>query len=122
MKVKEGEKADDEKETIRLMKELEDKNLEISSLISALKQELETTKKTYEAQCLQLEEEARDVKAELRKKSKEYEHLLEELRSKVKELESSSDSKYQDWNMKRNQLQNIINFLFRSLQVHFQMC
>lgn len=122
MKVKEEEKTDDEKETIRLMKELEDKNLEISALISALKQELETTKKTYEAQCLQLEEEARDVKVELRQKSQEYEHLLEDLRRKVKELESSSDSKYQDWNMKRNQLQNLINFLFSSLQVHFQMC
>ncbi|KAL9324509.1 hypothetical protein ACSQ67_009366 [Phaseolus vulgaris] len=46
----EEEKVADGKEAIRYIKELEDKNKEIS----ALKQELETMKKTYEVQCSQL--------------------------------------------------------------------
>ncbi|TKY60926.1 Kinesin KP1 [Spatholobus suberectus] len=111
-KIKEEGKKADEKEIIRLMKEQEDKNLEISSL----KQELETTKKTHEVQCSQLEGEAKGAKAELEQKSQEYDHRLEELRNKVKELEVSSDSKDQKWNMKMNQLQTVIKFQFSSLQ------
>lgn len=97
---------------------LEDKNLEISEL----KQKLEATKKTYEAKCSQLEEETRDAKAELRQKSQEYEYRLEELRNAVKEIEDSSDSKYQEWRVKENQLQTVINCQFSSLQVHLKMC
>ena len=78
-KIKEEVKTADEKEIVRLMKEQEDKNLEIS----ALKQELETTKRTYEVQCSQLETQAKDAKAELTQKSQEYEQRLEELRNKV---------------------------------------
>ena len=116
--IREEEKKADEKEIIRLMKEQEDKNLEISSL----KQDLEATKKTNEVQCSQLEGEAKGAKAELEQKSQEYEHQLEELRNKVKELEVSSDSKDQKWNMKMNQIQTVINFQLSSLQVHLQMC
>ncbi|XP_024629146.1 kinesin-like protein KIN-14C isoform X3 [Medicago truncatula] len=111
-KVTEEEKKENEKEIIRLTKMLEDKNLEISEL----KQKLEATKKTYEAKCSQLEEETRDAKAELRQKSQEYEYRLEELRNAVKEIEDSSDSKYQEWRVKENQLQTVINCQFSSLQ------
>ncbi|KAK7320028.1 hypothetical protein RJT34_04757 [Clitoria ternatea] len=110
-KIKKEEKRAD-REIVRLMKEQENKNLEIS----ALKQELETSKKSYEIQCSQLEGEANGTKAELRQKSQEYEHRLEELRNKVKELEASSHSEHQKWNMKLNQLQTLILFQFSSLQ------
>ncbi|XP_058757794.1 kinesin-like protein KIN-14C isoform X1 [Vicia villosa] len=111
-KVKEEEKKECEKKIIRLMKMLEDKNL----VILELTQKLEETKNQYETQCSQLEEEAGDAKEELRQKSHEYEHQSEELRNEVKELETSSDSKYQEWNMKKNQLQAVINLQFSSLQ------
>ncbi|KAL3002177.1 hypothetical protein AAZX31_08G040600 [Glycine max] len=91
-KIKEEVKTADEKEIVRLMKEQEDKNLEIS----ALKQELETTKRTYEVQCSQLETQAKDAKAELTQKSQEYEQRLEELRNKVEEIreeEKKADEK-----------------------------
>ena len=78
-KIKEEVKTENENEIVRLMKEQEDKNLEIS----ALKQELEKTKRTYEVQRSQLETEAKDAKVELTQKSREYEHRLEELRNKV---------------------------------------
>ncbi|CAK8579573.1 unnamed protein product [Lathyrus sativus] len=111
-KVKEEEKKENEKKIIRLMKMLEDKNL----VILELTQKLEATKNQYETQCSQLEEAAGDAKAELRQKSQEYEDQSEELRNEVKELETSSDSKYQEWNMKKNQLQAVINFQCSSLQ------
>ncbi|CAI8619842.1 unnamed protein product [Vicia faba] len=111
-KIKEEEKKENEKKMIRLMKMLEDKNL----VILELTQKLEATKSQYETQCSQLEDEAGDAKAELRQKSQEYEHQSEELRNEVKELETSSDSKYQEWNMKKNQLQAVVNFQFSSLQ------
>lgn len=66
-------------EIVRLMKEQEDKNLEIA----ALKRELETAKRTYEAQFSQLEEEAKGAKAEWTQKAEEYEYQLEELQNKV---------------------------------------
>ncbi|ESW24752.1 hypothetical protein PHAVU_004G157000 [Phaseolus vulgaris] len=54
----EEEKVADGKEAIRYIKELEDKNKEIS----ALKQELETMKKTYEVQCSQLKAKIEEEK------------------------------------------------------------
>lgn len=117
-KIEEEEKKADEKDFVRLMKEQEDKNMEIS----ALKQELETTKKTHEVKCSQLEAEAKGAKAELKQKTQEYEQRVEELRKKIKELEASSDSKYHEWNMKKSQLQNVVNFQFSSIQVHLQIC
>lgn len=53
--------------------------------IAKLQRELETC----EAQCLQLEEEAKVAIDELRHKSQEYEHQLEELRNKVRDFEVS---------------------------------
>ncbi|KAI4353565.1 hypothetical protein L6164_002504 [Bauhinia variegata] len=92
----------------RMMKDQDDKNEEISRL----KQELETTIKTYELRCSQLEAEAKSAKLELEHKSKEYNHLIEDLRNK----EASSESKYQNWIMKKRQYQNVVDFQFRSLQ------
>ena len=52
--------------------------------ISALKVELVTTKRTYEVQFSQMEEEAKSFKASLTWKVQEYEQQLEELRNEVK--------------------------------------
>jgi len=114
-KFQEEVKTEDDEQIARLMKEQEHQNLEIS----ALKEELETTKIAYEVQRSQLE---KDAKEELEQKCEEYEHQLEELRNKVKELEVSSDSKDQKWNMKMNRFLTVITFQFSSLQVHLQMC
>ncbi|KAG5017128.1 hypothetical protein JHK85_023264 [Glycine max] len=80
-KIKEKVKKVDENEVVKLIKEQEDKNLEIS----ALKVELETTKRTYEVQFSQMEEEANNFKATLTRKVQEYEHQLEELRNELEE-------------------------------------
>ncbi|KAH1043623.1 hypothetical protein GYH30_025460 [Glycine max] len=110
-KVNEKENVDD-KEIIKYIKELEDKNVEISTF----KQELETTKKTYELKCSQLEAKVEDAKEELKHKSQEYEHLLEKLRNEVKENEVISESKYQKWIMKENEIRKAVNFQFSSIQ------
>ncbi|XP_057415829.1 kinesin-like protein KIN-14C isoform X3 [Lotus japonicus] len=111
-KIKEEGKKADEKDVIRWMKEHDDKKLEIS----ALKQELETAKKTCEVQCLQLEEETKVAKAELRQKSQEYECRLEELRNKVKDFEASSESRNQKWSTEKKQMRKSIDFQICSLQ------
>nr|XP_007160373.1 hypothetical protein PHAVU_002G316200g [Phaseolus vulgaris]ESW32367.1 hypothetical protein PHAVU_002G316200g [Phaseolus vulgaris] len=108
-KFQEEVKTEDDEQIARLMKEQEHQNLEIS----ALKEELETTKIAYEVQRSQLE---KDAKEELEQKCEEYEHQLEELSNKVKELEVSSDSKDQKWNMKMNRFLTVITFQFSSLQ------
>ncbi|KAG7944597.1 hypothetical protein I3843_15G110300 [Carya illinoinensis] len=87
----ERKKFDEEDFIIELMKETDQKNLELS----ALKQELEITKKTCELQCMQVEREAKNSKIKLEKRLKELECLSENSESKVKELELYSDSKYQ---------------------------
>ncbi|KAI4347182.1 hypothetical protein L6164_008017 [Bauhinia variegata] len=102
--VEEKKKADDE-DIGKLMKQREDKNMEISML----KQDLETMKKTYELRCSELEAEA---KGELRHKSEEYEKMLEDFRN----TKALSESKYQNWIVQKNQLQNTVDFQFRSLQ------
>ena len=51
--------------------------LDLTLEISALKVELETTKRTYEVQFSQMEEEANNFKATLTRKVQEYEHQLD---------------------------------------------
>lgn len=101
---------------IRLMKEKDQSNLEIS----ALKQELETTKKSYELRCLELEKDAKSAKSELEERLKELEHLFEESKSKVKELESYSETKCQSWSEKENIYQSFMEFQFGALRVSFR--
>jgi kinesin family protein C2/C3 len=102
------------KDSKGLIKEVEDKNMEISTL----KQELETIKKSYEAQCSKLESEVKDAKGELKQKSQEYEDLLEKLRNKLQESETLTKLKYEKWNMKQNLMQKAMNFQFGSIQVN----
>ncbi|XLS51156.1 hypothetical protein HN51_011833, partial [Arachis hypogaea] len=94
------------------MKKQEDKILEIS----ALTEDLETRKKALELKCSRLEVEAMEAKAEIEQKTKAYEQQLEEWRNKCKELESSYVSKYNKWNMKKNQMLNVVNFQSSNLE------
>lgn len=88
--MEEKKKTDDE-DVMRLKKEKEHCNLEISGL----KQELDITKKTYDLRCLQMETEAKGVKAALEERVKELERLLADSGNKVKELEENCESKHQ---------------------------
>ncbi|XP_018500821.2 kinesin-like protein KIN-14P [Pyrus x bretschneideri] len=102
-------KTDDEDvNVIRLMKERDQSNLEISGL----KQELDIAKKTYDLRCLQMETEAKGARAELEERIKELERLLAESRSKVKELQANSESKHQS---NRAKLEERVKELERSL-------
>ncbi|KAG6627469.1 hypothetical protein CIPAW_15G130600 [Carya illinoinensis] len=105
-KMEERKKFDEEDFIIELMKETDQKNLELS----ALKQELEITKKTCELQCMQVEREAKNSKIKLEKRLKELECLSENSENKVKELELYSDSKYQMWNQKEQVYQRVVKF------------
>jgi len=51
-------------------------------IISALKSDLDTAKRTYETQFFQLEEEAKGAKA-WTQKAQEYDYQLKELQNKV---------------------------------------
>ncbi|KAL4328795.1 hypothetical protein AHAS_Ahas13G0235800 [Arachis hypogaea] len=108
------ENKPDDRDFERSMKKQEDKILEIS----ALTEDLETSKKALELKCSRLEVEAMEAKAEIEQKTKAYEQQLEEWRNKCKELESSYVSKYNEWNMKKNQMLNVVTFQSRNIRVY----
>ncbi|XP_029147408.1 kinesin-like protein KIN-14C [Arachis hypogaea] len=107
------ENKPDDRDFERSMKKQEDKILEIS----ALTEDLETSKKALELKCSRLEVEAMEAKAEIEQKTKAYEQQLEEWRNKCKELESSYVSKYNEWNMKKNQMLNVVTFQSSKLEI-----
>ncbi|KAF8369925.1 hypothetical protein HHK36_032044 [Tetracentron sinense] len=110
-KIEEKKKLE-EQDVIRLMKEKDHSDLEIS----AVKQELEIARKTYEERCLQLETHAKEAKVEFNERLKELECLLTDSTKKVKELESFSESKCQSWNKKENIYQSFLDFQFGALR------
>ncbi|KAL5564750.1 hypothetical protein UlMin_027914, partial [Ulmus minor] len=107
----ENRKIEDE-DVVRLMKEKDQSNQELS----ALKQEFETTKKTCESRCLEMEKEANDAKSKLEERLKEIEHLLAASNNKVKELQEYSETKFQRWNKKEHSYQNFMDFQFGALK------
>lgn len=110
------EKKIEAESIVRLMKEKDQSNIEIS----ALKQELEMTKNMYKLRCLDLEKEAKSSSSEIEERLKELEHLLEDSRNKVKELESNSETKSHNWSKKENIYKSSMEFQFGALQVNFQ--
>ncbi|XP_035541871.1 kinesin-like protein KIN-14K isoform X2 [Juglans regia] len=111
VKIEEREKSEGEG-GIKLMKEKDHNNLEISTL----KQELEITKKACELRCIQMETEAKTTQRDFEKKLKELEHLLENSQNTAKELESNSETKSQRWNQKEHIYQSVMEFQFGALQ------
>ncbi|KAA8542705.1 hypothetical protein F0562_023796 [Nyssa sinensis] len=108
----EEKKKLEEQDLVRLMKEKDHNTNELS----ALKQELEIARKTYEQQCLQMETEAKGPQQELQERLKEVEKLLTESRNRVKELEAYSDSKYQRWNKSEHIYQIFTEFQLGALR------
>ncbi|XP_073116581.1 kinesin-like protein KIN-14M isoform X7 [Elaeis guineensis] len=97
---------------VSLMKEKENSD----NIVSKLKEDLETTKKSYEQQCLQLETKAKETKEELEQRIKAVEFLLAESRKKTKELETFSESKSQNWKQKAHVVHNLIDLQLQSVQ------
>ncbi|KAL9683740.1 hypothetical protein QQ045_021165 [Rhodiola kirilowii] len=129
----EEKKKNEEQDSVRIVKEREQNDLEISKLkqaleiarkereqnnleISKLKQELETTKKELEQKCLKMETEGKRPIEELERKLKDLERLLADSKSKVKELETTSQSKHQRWTMKEDKYQKVMKFQINVLQ------
>lgn len=102
----------EEQDVLQLKKEKVQKDLEISRL----KEELESSKKMHEIQCLQLEAQAEDNKVLLEKKLKEVECLLSDSRKKVDELQSFSESKQKRWKDKERSYQSFLDQQFRALK------
>ncbi|KAG2664517.1 hypothetical protein I3760_16G085900 [Carya illinoinensis] len=111
VKIEEREKSEEE-DVIKLTKEKDHNNLEISTL----KQELEITKKACELRCMNMETETKSTQKDFEKKLNELEHLLENSRNTVKELESNSETKSQRWNQKEHIYQSVMEFQFGALQ------
>ncbi|EXB56920.1 hypothetical protein L484_019965 [Morus notabilis] len=109
---REEKKQVEDENLSRLMKEKDQSNLEIS----ALKQELETTMKSYEMRCLEHEKDAKDVKSVLEERLQELELLLADLKNKVLELESYSETKCQSWSKKENTYQSFMEIQFGALR------
>ncbi|XP_038724390.1 kinesin-like protein KIN-14P isoform X3 [Tripterygium wilfordii] len=101
-KMEERKKLEEEY-VVKLMKEKDKSNLEISTL----KQELEVAKKTYELCCLQVETESNSSKSNLEKRIKELECLLAEPSNRVKELENLLEES-------RNRVNELENLLAES--------
>ncbi|GFZ16465.1 P-loop containing nucleoside triphosphate hydrolases superfamily protein [Actinidia rufa] len=108
----EEKKKVEEQDVVRLMKEKDHSDRQIS----ALKQELEMAKNTYEKQCVQLETQAKETKIKLEKKLMELEGLLTDSRNRVKELEVFSESKMLRWREKELSYKRILDSQFQSLQ------
>nr|XP_023926072.1 kinesin-like protein KIN-14J [Quercus suber] len=108
----EEKKKFEEEDLVKLTKENENNNLEISTL----KQELEVAKKAYELHCSQMDTQAKDAKTTLEERLKELEHLLEDSKNKMKKLESYSESKHQRWSQKEQIYLSNMEFQFGALQ------
>ncbi|KAK8935530.1 Kinesin-4 [Platanthera zijinensis] len=96
----------------RLLKEKEDSDTRIIELM----QVLESTKKSYEEKCEQLEIEASDAKQELEGRLKDSEFLLEESRRVIKALEATLEAKLQNLSQKEHILNAFMSLKFRPLQ------
>ncbi|OVA14047.1 Calponin homology domain [Macleaya cordata] len=110
-KIEERKKLE-EQDVVRLMKEKDQIDVEISTL----RQELEKSKKSYEQHCVQLETQSKEAQVEFNDKLKELEGLLRDSRNKETELEVFSESKAQNWNRKEKRYQSFMDFQFQALQ------
>ncbi|XP_073131148.1 kinesin-like protein KIN-14J [Henckelia pumila] len=110
-KIEEAKKLE-EQDLIRLRKEKDICESQISSLI----EELELVKKTYEENRLQLEAKSDETKNKLQNKILELDGLLTDSRKKVKELSDFSESKFLRWKTKEHEYRHFIDSQSVSLQ------
>ncbi|KAK4262766.1 hypothetical protein QN277_028280 [Acacia crassicarpa] len=84
--------------------------------ISALKQELETTKRAHEEQCSLLELHLSESKAYYEKRIEEIESHLANSRTQVKELKTFLKSKSLKWKDKEHNFESFLNDQFGAFQ------
>uniref|UniRef100_A0A6N2KN80 Kinesin motor domain-containing protein n=1 Tax=Salix viminalis TaxID=40686 RepID=A0A6N2KN80_SALVM len=109
-------KMEEEKKTgvehvVKLIKEQEQRDVELSDL----KQELKLAKQRHELHCLQMETEAKAAKDGSRR-MKELEILLEDSRNQVRVLEAYSQSKSNMFNKKEHIFKSFVEFQFGALK------
>ncbi|KAL5727477.1 hypothetical protein ACHQM5_000669 [Ranunculus cassubicifolius] len=102
----------EQQDVVKLQKEKDNTILEIS----ALKQELESTKKTYEQHCSQVQTQAKETQVELEERLRELDQLLANSRKKEKEIEAFSESKAQSWKTKETSYMNFVDLQSEALQ------
>ncbi|CAD5174890.1 unnamed protein product [Musa acuminata subsp. malaccensis] len=85
-------------------------------IISELKQELETTKRTYGDQFQQMDTKAKEYQIELEEKLKDAESVLAESQRRIQELETDSESNFQNWNQKEHVFQSFVDLQMQSVQ------
>lgn len=110
-------KMEEEKKTgvehvAKLIKEQEQRDVELSDL----KQELKLAKQRHELHCLQMETEAKAAKDGLEGRMKELEILLEDSRNQVRVLEAYSQSKSNMFNKKEHIFKSFVEFQFGALK------
>ncbi|KAJ6411445.1 hypothetical protein OIU84_008090 [Salix udensis] len=113
----EKSKMEEEKKTgvehvAKLIKEQEQRDVELSDL----KQELKLAKQRHELHCLQMETEAKATKDGLEGRMKELEILLEDSRNQVRVLEAYSQSKSNMFNKKEHIFKSFVEFQFGALK------
>ncbi|XP_076914953.1 kinesin-like protein KIN-14J [Bidens hawaiensis] len=109
--VEEKKKLEDV-ELVRLRKENNDFNLQLSKL----NKELEVTRDTYKSRCLHLETHALETKSELQERITNLENLLIDSRKKVKEFERFTESKFLRWKKKERGYKKFMDFQSGSLK------
>lgn len=102
-----------EQDLVRLMNEKEASDCKITELL----QDIETTKRSYENQCQQVEAKATLATVELQENIKELEFLLAESRKSSRELEELSESKIQTLREKQYIFRNVIDSQLQTVQV-----
>ncbi|KAI4343247.1 hypothetical protein MLD38_027775 [Melastoma candidum] len=108
----EEERKVEERDMLKMKKDMDDTNAEVSML----KQELELAQRMHEKQHLELEAESSKTVALLEAKVKELERNLEDSRKKVIELEEFSLNKRHRWKRKEHKYQGLIEFQVGALQ------
>lgn len=98
---------------LRLMKEKEWNE----RIISELKQEMETMKKTNVEQFQQMEINAKLYQAELERKLNDAASSLTESENRILELETVSQSKFRNWNQREHVIHSFIDLQLWSVQV-----
>lgn len=109
----EEEKKTGVEHVAKLIKEQEQRYVELSDL----KQELKLAKQRHELHCLQMETEAKAAKDGLEGRMKELEILLEDSRNQVRVLEAYSQSKSNMFNKKEHIFKSFVEFQFGALKV-----
>ena len=101
-------KMENDKDVIRYTKDIEDKNMEISTL----KQELETMRKTYEVQLSQLEAKAEAEKKVDDKEIIKYVKELEDKNMEVLTLKKNLETMKSYFYVRRDTIQHILKNRF----------